>query len=64
MAKQRTGLGFLPLLSRETEWSTLDVLAYLRASLCPADAKSLKGSNEAAQSFIGAVLNDGVPLCC
>ena len=43
MTKQRTGLGFLPLLSRETEWSTLDVLAYLRVSLCPSDAKSPQG---------------------
>jgi len=25
---------------------------------------SLTGSNEATQSFIGAVLNGGVPFCC
>ena len=52
----------LPLLSRETEWSTLDVLAYLRVSLCPSDAQSPHGLKRATQSFIGAVLNGGVPL--
>jgi hypothetical protein len=40
MTKQRTGLGFLSLLSRETERSTFDVRAHLRVSMCPSDAKS------------------------
>jgi hypothetical protein len=38
---------------------------FLRTSayLCVLTQNPLTGSNEATQSFIGAVLNGGVPLC-
>jgi len=39
----------------------LRISAYLRVH---PTQNSLTGSNEATQSFIGAVLNGGVPFCC
>ena len=41
------------------------MLLRISAYLCVHPTQNpLTGSNEAPQSFIGAVLNGGVPLCC